>query len=101
MLPKAIGLSLALVTLTASAGNPGGIQRGAHGMGAYDHARLPEQTLGSGELRWEARQQTMERILYFERELQYEHSIARRCQERFPASTKILLKCIRRLAGKS
>lgn len=52
-------------------------------------------------LRWEQRQQSMEQILRFEHELRYEHSIARRCEEKFPASTKILLQCIRRLAGRS
>lgn len=101
MVGKAIVLSLALFTLAAHATNEVNIHHGSRGMRAYEHRPLPERTLGSDALRWEERQQTMERILRFEQELQYEHSITRRCQETFPDSARILLQCIRRLAARS
>lgn len=101
MVGKAFGLSFALVALAAHAGGAAGTHRGTHGMGTYEHLRIPQRTLGSNELQWEERQQVMERILRFEQELEHEHSIARRCQETFPASTKILLQCIKRLAARS
>ena len=100
MCRAALCLACMIFALGAYAHGAAPAWRAAQEQRSYVQEQSQTRILEDAQQRWLRRQQTMQRILQFERELQYEHSIAKRCEDKFPANTKTLLRCMQRLAGR-
>ena len=99
MCRAALCLACMIFALGAYAHGAAPAWRAAQEQRSYVQEQSQTRILEDAQQRWLRRQVRSNNSKEIS-SLQYDHSIAKRCEDKFPANTKTLLRCMQRLAGR-